>query len=1153
VEFESYSSLNLFCNSIPPAISSAEVVYDSGEYVILFDTPDSARLKDDAADIKYFYANSAKVPVSVDSANGTISGLTEFDSSAGYASLSSSSAYKFVYRTGLGASSGVTNFDIGWMDSYNLKSAAKNIAVSLQSPSLYFDGNLLGDTDILAVNLGETEATVTAVSNLSGATVKYTVDGGTERSGNSFVLTTGTHSVEIWAEKSGYTDSAKKTYSLTVKQALKSPVLKYAGETLSNASTKTVNLTMDETGATFNLSCDESGVTFVCTDNSSAVTVSSDGSFTLGAGSHAVTVKAQKSGFEDSAEVTYTITVNSAELSKPVLYYDGSEISATKQISLTAAQTSATLTIMYPDSSVSGVTFVCTDNNSSVTVNSANEITLSSGTHSVVVTAQKSGCSDSEGAKYEIIVGAAVLEKAVLSYGSTTFDEKSSSNKIVLGADETSATLKISYPDANLSVSYQVGGTGVNYTVGSSSFDLSAGNYSVTITTLKDGCTSSTVTYSIDVVSTLKSPVIKYNSAEIASKKEIDLASGEADAVFSVEYPDSSVSGVNFVCTDGYGGTISLSNDSFTLGAGTHTVIAKSQKSGFEDSAEVTYTITVNSAELSEPVLTYNNGNDVTLSGTAKNEIDLSVGMTQVNIQITQAESAEISYELSGDRTDSGTSQNITLTRGTYTLTVTAAKDGFKSTSAEFIIVVKETLSAPNLTYGGNSFGSSKDLTLKSGETSAEFTAVYNNDSSNSAGVTFVYTIDGGTEQKGETVSVGSGEHKVTLKATKDGYNDSAEKTYTLNILRTFTIKYDANKPSGATGSVSNLQTDSSEVEEGKTFAISSTEPTLSGYRFTGYALNSSATTASYSAGDTISADDIKGDMTLYALWKKIYTITYNANKSGVTNPDSAEIEAGEEYTIPDSAKLSLSGSLFLGYATSSGATKASYSAGDEISVSGDMTLYGVWITASSSAISSYLSSADELTIDLNGGSLKVDNDMEVTSGKTLTIKNGTISVNTKNPLIVRSGGIINLDGVTIDGSNNTSSTIAAAVYSQGTVNMTNTDIKNVSANVSASAVYISSGGSVHMSGGTITNCTSTGVPVVYVGTGSFSMTNNATITGCSGSSVIKLNSNDNAVLRMTGGAITGNTGTTISGKGNVEADDDAVIDGDIDNDIDFI
>jgi len=83
---------------------------------------------------------------------------------------------------------------------------------------------------------------------------------------------------------------------------------------------------------------------------------------------------------------------------------------------------------------------------------------------------------------------------------------------------------------------------------------------------------------------------------------------------------------------------------------------------------------------------------------------------------------------------------------------------------------------------------------------------------------------------------------------------------YILELLETtYTLTYNDNGGSGAPSNQSNTNKTGS-----ATFTISSTTPTRSGYEFKGWSTSSSATSASYSAGGSIT---INSNMTLYAVW----------------------------------------------------------------------------------------------------------------------------------------------------------------------------------------------------------------------------------------------------------------------------------------------
>lgn len=79
-----------------------------------------------------------------------------------------------------------------------------------------------------------------------------------------------------------------------------------------------------------------------------------------------------------------------------------------------------------------------------------------------------------------------------------------------------------------------------------------------------------------------------------------------------------------------------------------------------------------------------------------------------------------------------------------------------------------------------------------------------------------------------------------------------------------YTLAYNANGGSGAPSSQSGSNT---LVSPSYTFTISSTKPTRSGYKFLGWSTSSTATSASYSAGGSITVTS-SGTTTLYAVWK---------------------------------------------------------------------------------------------------------------------------------------------------------------------------------------------------------------------------------------------------------------------------------------------
>ena len=93
----------------------------------------------------------------------------------------------------------------------------------------------------------------------------------------------------------------------------------------------------------------------------------------------------------------------------------------------------------------------------------------------------------------------------------------------------------------------------------------------------------------------------------------------------------------------------------------------------------------------------------------------------------------------------------------------------------------------------------------------------------------------------------------------------------------TLTLAYNANGGSGAPSNSSKNGTPNA------TFTISSTIPTRAGYKFLGWSTSSTATSASYSAGGSITLSTT-GTTTLYAVWQAYkVTIRYHVNGGTLT------------------------------------------------------------------------------------------------------------------------------------------------------------------------------------------------------------------------------------------------------------------------------
>ena len=175
----------------------------------------------------------------------------------------------------------------------------------------------------------------------------------------------------------------------------------------------------------------------------------------------------------------------------------------------------------------------------------------------------------------------------------------------------------------------------------------------------------------------------------------------------------------------------------------------------------------------------------------------------------------------------------------------------------------------------------------------------------------------------------------VTMPSSTTAYSGAKFTGNATMSWTTYTITYNANGGTGAPNSDTKIY--------GTTLKLSSTKPTRTGYTFVGWGTSSTDTTADYSAGGNYTAN---ASDTLYAIWKKTITLSYNANNgSGAPSSQSQIIynaTTSYKFTI-SSTKPTRTGYTFLGWSTSSTATSSSYSSGGSITLSSSDTLYAVW------------------------------------------------------------------------------------------------------------------------------------------------------------------------------------------------------------------
>ena len=151
-----------------------------------------------------------------------------------------------------------------------------------------------------------------------------------------------------------------------------------------------------------------------------------------------------------------------------------------------------------------------------------------------------------------------------------------------------------------------------------------------------------------------------------------------------------------------------------------------------------------------------------------------------------------------------------------------------------------------------------------------------------------------------------------------------------------YTIKYNANGGSGSMSSSTHTY-DTAKALSANTF-------TRSEYTFLGWSKDASATSVTYTDGQSVkNLTSVNGDtVTLYAVWSEIpkYTVSYNAN-GGTDAPDN-QIKTHDIALTLTSLQPTRTGYAFKGWTTSSSGSVV-YAAGATYADNSNVTLYAVW------------------------------------------------------------------------------------------------------------------------------------------------------------------------------------------------------------------
>ena len=165
-------------------------------------------------------------------------------------------------------------------------------------------------------------------------------------------------------------------------------------------------------------------------------------------------------------------------------------------------------------------------------------------------------------------------------------------------------------------------------------------------------------------------------------------------------------------------------------------------------------------------------------------------------------------------------------------------------------------------------------------------------------------------------------------------FTPTANTTLYARWIRIYTVTFNAN---GGSGTVPTAQT----VTSGSSITLPDGDGlSRSGYIFGGWNTNFSGTGTNYSAGEPFTPT---ANITLYAKWTLLYTVTFSANSGSGTVPTAQTVTSGSNITLPGGDGLSRSGYAFGGWNTNSSGSGTNYSAGEPFAPTANTTLYAKW------------------------------------------------------------------------------------------------------------------------------------------------------------------------------------------------------------------
>jgi len=145
-----------------------------------------------------------------------------------------------------------------------------------------------------------------------------------------------------------------------------------------------------------------------------------------------------------------------------------------------------------------------------------------------------------------------------------------------------------------------------------------------------------------------------------------------------------------------------------------------------------------------------------------------------------------------------------------------------------------------------------------------------------------------------------------------------------------YTVTYE---PNGGTGSVTDVA-----VKHGRKLIVADQNFNRPGHALREYNTKADGMGTAYAIGDELTVIE---NITLYAIWVEMFTVTYDPN-GGAGTTVYAFVESGSVYIV-DNVGFRRAGYYFTGYNTEINGAGLPFQIGQEILVTADMTLYAQW------------------------------------------------------------------------------------------------------------------------------------------------------------------------------------------------------------------